>query len=183
MQCFTSYAAQIFLSPFSLSFFHPLYFFSFLINYYTSFFISLNHPQKNSNVIVIFVFLSHMPYPFIFFLIFYNWMILIFFLAIYLLLLFFLLFSLLTFITNTLFLHLFILSYSPHVHFLCLNPVIAAEVHAHLSSVFAAQQPPSQGGPIPNCQETLRKHIRLSVREKLGHVVGARMVGLEGDRG
>lgn len=76
------------LSLFSLLFSPSLFF--FISHQLLHFFFYFFKPSpQNSNIILIFVFLSHMPYPFIFFLIFYNWMILIFFLAIYLLLLFF----------------------------------------------------------------------------------------------
>ncbi|XP_074862815.1 protein mono-ADP-ribosyltransferase PARP6 isoform X9 [Carettochelys insculpta] len=37
-----------------------------------------------------------------------------------------------------------------------------AEIHAHLTPVPPAEQPPGQGSPVPHSQETLRQHLRLS---------------------
>lgn len=42
-------------------------------------------------------------------------------------------------------------------------PLVAAEVHAHLPPVPPAQQPPSQGSPVPHRQEALRQHLRFPV--------------------
>lgn len=42
-------------------------------------------------------------------------------------------------------------------------PLVAAEVHAHLTPVPPAEQPPSQGSPFPHRQEALRQHLRFPV--------------------